>query len=76
MSDLQTNPEPYPCALGVYCDCCFDEWEGDFIVTDADTRETRMEIVREYVRQNENWRCDDKGDYCPACRIEEARGIA
>jgi len=71
--DDQPTGQKYPAALGVFCDNCRTCFQGDFIVTDDMDQEQRFEVVRAHVRENEGWSCTTVGDFCPACKTEEAR---
>lgn len=60
--------ELYPCRLGVFCDCCEDTFEGDFIVSINMSRIERLDVVRNHVVKTLGWRCDQRGDYCADCK--------
>jgi crossover junction endodeoxyribonuclease RusA len=60
--------ERYPCLLGVYCDRCEADWQGDFIVHTGMTQADRFAVVRGHLVKHEGWQCDATGDLCPACR--------
>lgn len=58
----------YPRLLGVFCDKCDTTFEGDFLVAEDWTKAQRLDCVRTHVREKLGWACDDRGDFCPACR--------
>lgn len=60
--------ERYPCALGVFCDRCGEDWSGDFIVHTGMTQTDRFAVVRGHLVEHEGWQCDADGDLCPACK--------
>ncbi|NUK07492.1 hypothetical protein HRW18_05575 [Streptomyces lunaelactis] len=69
--DTSDDPnEPYPAAIGVYCDGCGTDVVNDYIVSDALDREARFEIARAHLRR-EGWSCTEAGDFCPACKPAE-----
>lgn len=74
---MTTNPanEPpalaaaaFACLLGVFCDKCGTTFEGDFLVAEDWTKAQRLGCVRTHVREKLGWACDERGDFCPACR--------
>jgi hypothetical protein len=56
----------YPTQVGVFCDRCGDTVEADYLVGVDDDQAARFEIARGHLR-TVGWRCDAKGDLCPAC---------
>ncbi|MGA4995841.1 hypothetical protein [Nonomuraea bangladeshensis] len=62
----QLADDEYPSSIGVICDGCGATVERDYVVTDAMTKPERFEIARAALRR-EGWRCDESGDWCPAC---------
>ncbi|MFF4177631.1 hypothetical protein [Streptomyces sp. NPDC001750] len=67
-NDDQPTGQRFPCGLGVFCDTCGAEWRGDFVVTDTMTNAERLAVVRDHVRAELGWQCDDTGDFCPKCQ--------
>ncbi|MFB7917066.1 hypothetical protein [Streptomyces sp. NPDC056061] len=60
--------QKFPCGLGVFCDTCGATFKGDFIVSDTMTKVERLAVIRDHVRTELGWQCDDAGDFCPKCR--------
>lgn len=65
--------EKYPAQLCVYCDNCGHTHCGDYVVSDADDRATRLGFARDHLR-GEGWSCGLLGDYCPKC-VASAAGV-
>ncbi|MFD3574740.1 hypothetical protein [Streptomyces sp. NPDC058644] len=58
-------PETYPSAITVFCDQCGTEVTGDYLVTDAMTKDERLEVARAHLRNTARWSCTPAGDFCP-----------
>jgi hypothetical protein len=56
----------YPSKIAVYCDECGTEVARDYMVSTGQPRSERLEVARAHLRGN-GWRCDEHGDFCPAC---------
>lgn len=56
----------YPSQIGVACDACGTTVTADYMVSVEQTRTERLGVAREHLR-HQGWRCDDAGDFCPAC---------
>ncbi len=61
-----TGPR-YPTAITVYCDRCYVDHPGIYVVTDDIGRDERLGFARARMRTI-GWSCDEHGDYCPDCR--------
>jgi hypothetical protein len=61
--DSPLMPDP----IGVFCDDCGTVVEGQYIVSEEQTKEQRLEVARVHMRAA-GWVCDENGDYCPDCQ--------
>ncbi|MGW8988696.1 hypothetical protein ACWGRF_01975 [Streptomyces zhihengii] len=66
-AEAADQSEHYPTRLGIFCDTCRVELQGEFIVTDAMGKAQRLNVIRNHVASL-GWRCDASGDYCPECK--------
>jgi hypothetical protein len=65
----------YPDAIGVFCDACGTTVEGQYIVSEEQTKEERLEVARTHLRAA-GWQCDATGDHCPGCQADTTPGPA
>ncbi|MFM9681131.1 hypothetical protein [Streptomyces brasiliscabiei] len=66
----------YPSRICVFCDECGDEFTGEFMVSEEQTKTERLEVARAHMRA-QGWQCDRSGDYCPEHKAENdaCRGV-
>lgn len=70
---LRTATPEQVSAIAVYCGDCGSAVTADYIVSADETGAERLELAREHLRA-EGWRCNDKGDLCPACPAPAPHG--
>lgn len=64
--------EVYPSQIGVFCDLCGGTVKHDYWVHDRMDQPARFEVARRHLAENEHWRCDAGGDFCPVCKVVSA----
>jgi hypothetical protein len=62
----QLAADEFPSQIGVFCDGCGTTVKRDYVVSEAMSKPERLEVARASLRR-ERWRCDESGDWCPAC---------
>ena len=65
------HAQPMPAQLTIYCDDCGRTDTRDYLVSSADSAETKFGYARALLNRI-GWRCDDGGDTCPRCLADEA----
>lgn len=65
---LRSDGPLYPSRIGVFCAGGGTVVEGEYVVSEKQTKAERLEVARTHLR-DAGWQCDGEGDFCPTCQI-------